>query len=128
MATTIRQQQVARLLQQALGTIFLREGPKLLGRVMVTVTEVRINTNLSLAKVYLSFMLHDNPAAVLQNIEQRKKELRKLLGDQIGKKLRRVPYLQFYIDDSAEKARHINRLLNTIDLLPGAETPSKEIQ
>ena len=51
MATTIRQQQVAWLLQQALGTIFLREGPKLLGRVMVTVTEVRINTNLSLAKV-----------------------------------------------------------------------------
>lgn len=128
MATTIRQQQVASLLQQALGTIFLRRGPMLLGSAMVTVTEVQINNNLSLAKVYLSFMLHDNPAAVLKNIEQRKRELRKLLGDQIGKKLRKVPYLQFHIDDSAEKARHINRLLNTLDLPPDVAAPSKAMQ
>ncbi|MEM7382876.1 MAG: 30S ribosome-binding factor RbfA [Bacteroidota bacterium] len=128
MATTIRQQQVASLLQQALGTIFLRRGSMLLGPAMVTVTEVQINSNLSLAKVYLSFMLHDNPAAVLKNIEQRKRELRKLLGDQIGKKLRKVPYLQFHIDDSAEKAKHINRLLNTLDLPPDVAAPSKVMQ
>ena len=128
MATMIRQQKVASLLQQALGTIFLRGGHNLLGPVMVTVTEVHVSSNLVLAKVYLSFMLHDNPAAMLQNIEQRKKELRKLLGDQIGKKLRRVPHLQFRIDDSAEKARHINQLLNTLDLPPDVALPSEEMK
>lgn len=111
------------MIQQALGEIFLRESPRLLGQVMVTVTEVRINDNLGLAQVYLSFMLHENPAAVLKSIEQRKKELRGLLGHRIGKKLRRVPDLQFYIDDSVEQARQINRLLNALDLPPDTATP-----
>lgn len=128
MATMIRQQKVASLLQQALGTIFLREGHNLLGPVMITVTEVHVTSNLGLAKVYLSFMLHDNPAAMLQNIEQRKKELRKLLGDQIGKKLRKVPDLQFHIDDSAENARHINQLLDTLDLPSDVALPSEEMK
>ena len=128
MATMIRQQKVASLLQQALGTIFLREGHNLLGSVMITVTEVHVTSNLGLAKVYLSFMLHDNPAAMLQNIEQRKKELRKLLGDQIGKKLRKVPDLQFHIDDSAENARHINQLLDTLDLPSDVALPSEEMK
>ena len=127
MATIIRQQKVASLLQQALGTIFLRGGHNLLGPVMVTVTEVHVTSNLGLAKVYLSFMLHDNPAAMLQNIEQRKKELRKLLGDQVGKKLRKVPDLQFHIDDSAQNARHINQLLDTLDLPPEVALPSEEM-
>lgn len=123
MATAVRKQQVASMLQQALGEIFLHEGPRLLEHVMVTVTEVRINDNLGLAQVYLSFMLHDNPAAVLKSIEQRKKKFRGLLGHRIGKKLRRVPDLQFYIDNSVEQARQINRLLDALDLPPDTATP-----
>ena len=66
MATAVRKQQIASMIQQALGEIFLREGPRLLGQVMVTVTEVHINDNLGLAQVYLSFMLHKNLFMVSQ--------------------------------------------------------------
>lgn len=115
MATPIRKQQIASIVRQALCDIFLQEASRILGRVMVTVTAVRIDDNLGLAQVYLSF-LHDNKAEMIQRITQRKKEIRGMLGERIGKKLRRVPELQFYMDNSAEYAMKINRLLNGLDL------------
>ena len=121
MANPVRNRQVASMIQQALGEIFLQEGPRLFGRVMITVTAVRLSDNLGLAKVYLSFMLHENKATMLRSIEQRKRELRGLLGSRVGKKLRRVPDLQFYLDDSAEQAIQIDRLLNELDLPPDTE-------
>ncbi|MEM7055479.1 MAG: 30S ribosome-binding factor RbfA [Bacteroidota bacterium] len=116
MAKSIRNRQVANMIQQALGEIFLRETPRLFGRVMITVTAVRISDNLGLAKVYLSFMLHESKAAILESIEQRKGEIRGLLGSRVGKKLRRVPDLQFYIDDSVAEAMQISQLLDELAL------------
>lgn len=116
MAESVRNRQVASMIQKALGEIFLQETPRLFGRVMITVTAVHISDNLGLAKVFLSFMLNEHKASILESIEQRKGEIRKLLGIRVGKKLRRVPDLQFYIDNSVAEAMRISRLLDELDI------------
>jgi ribosome-binding factor A len=116
MAQPIRTQKIARLLQKVLGEIFVQETSGLLGNMMVTVTEVRMSPDLGLAKIYLSFLLDKDGASMLAKVEQQKGVFRKLLGDRVGNKLRKVPELRFYTDDSAAHAATIHQLLDGLDI------------
>ncbi len=114
MAQPVKTQKIARLLQKTLGEIFVQETSNLLGNIIVTVTEVRMNPDLGLAKVYLSFILNTNGVDMLAKVEQRKGELRKILGNRVGHKLRRVPELRFYTDDSVAHAAKMHQLLDEL--------------
>jgi ribosome-binding factor A len=116
MAQPIRTQKIARLLQKALGEILVQETSGLLDNMMVTVTEVRMSPDLGLAKVYLSFILDEDGASVLAKIEQHKGVFRKLLGDRVGNKMRKVPDLRFYTDDSVAHAAKMHQLLDGLDI------------
>ncbi|XWN34790.1 MAG: 30S ribosome-binding factor RbfA [Roseivirga sp.] len=119
MSESIRTQKIARMLQKALGEIFLQEASRLFGNVLITVTEVRVSPDLSLAKVYLSFTLNEDKADLLANIARRKGAIRKELAHRVGKKIRRVPELDFYTDHSVEHAARMNQLLAELDLPEG---------
>jgi ribosome-binding factor A len=116
MAQPIKVQKVARLLQKALGEIIAQESSELLDGVMVTVTEVRMSPDLGLASVYLSFILDEDRAGMLAKIEQHKGVFRKLLGNRVGNKLRKVPDLKFYVDDSVAHAAKMHQLLDGLDI------------
>lgn len=122
MADSIRTQKVARLLQRALADIFTQEAVSLLGNMMVTVTEVRLSPDLGLAKVYLSFLLNEDQTQGIAQIEKHRGLLRKLLGNQVANKLRKVPELRFYLDDSVTHAAKINQLLNELDIPEDADS------
>jgi ribosome-binding factor A len=126
MANPIRRQQVASLIQQALGEIFIQETSRLFGRVMISVITVQLASNLSFAKVYLSFMLTDDKKALLKSISKHKNEIRWLLGKRLGSKLRIIPDIQFYMDNSIEQSIHMERLMNSLDLTASTdETPTE---
>ena len=115
MAASIRTQRVARLLQKTLGDILLQEAPRLLKSAMVTVTEVTISADLGVAKVYLSMVLPDEQTDVLDRVTQQQGLIRKLLGQRLGNKLRKIPALRFYPDDSVAHAAKINQILEEIN-------------
>ncbi len=114
MAASIRTQKIARLLQKALAAIFLQKTDRLLDNMMVTVTEVCVSPDLGVAKVYLSFVLNKDRADIMAKVEQQKGALRKLLGSRIGNKLRKVPELRFYTDESVAHATKIHQLLEEL--------------
>mmetsp|Transcript_10268 Transcript_10268/g.23714 ORF Transcript_10268/g.23714 Transcript_10268/m.23714 type:complete len:123 (+) Transcript_10268:1767-2135(+) len=116
MVQPIKNQKVARLLQKTLGEIFVQEAPRLLDNMVVTVTEVGISPDLELAKVYLSFILEKDKTSILAKVVQQEGTFRKMLGNRVGKKLRKVPALQFYIDDTAAHAIRMHRLLDTLSI------------
>ncbi len=116
MAQFASMKKIARLLQKELGEIFIQKASQLLDNTMVIVTEVSMSPDLGLAKVYLSFILDQNRVAMLEKIEQKKSIIRKFLGNRIGSKLRKVPELRFYLDDSAEQAVKIQQLLDELDI------------
>lgn len=116
MQQSIGIQKIARLLQKVLGEIFVQESSRLFDNMIITVTEVRVSPDLELAKIYLSFLLTKDSRGLLKKIEQHKGVLRKRLGNRLRSKLRKVPELRFYKDDSAAYAADINQLIDGLGI------------
>ena len=108
---TTRQKKVSKLIQKELSIIFQKEIHQFLGNILVTVTGVRVSPDLSVAKAYLSIFPVEKPKEALNILNENKKVFRKLLGNSCRHQLRIVPELIFYLDDSAEYAEEIDRLL-----------------
>lgn len=81
------------------------------GGAMVTVSEVRISPDLSVAKVYVSIFPSAKQQEVMKMLEEEKRHLRGELGRQVAKQLRIVPELDFYLDTTLDYAEHIDELL-----------------
>ena len=113
---TTRQLKVSKLLQRELGDIFQKDIKSLFGKTFITVTQVRISPDLATAKVYLSFMQVDDSDKALEMIEMRNKDVRRMLSGRIGQRMRIVPELVFYLDDSAAYASRIDQILSGLDI------------
>ena len=108
---TTRQLKVARELQRALAEIIRSKGMAAFDGAMVTVSEVRISPDLSVAKVYDSIFPSAKAESVMQILQENVKAYRGELGRIVAKQLRIVPELVFYLDTSLDYAQHIDDLL-----------------
>lgn len=121
MAASTRQQKFSRLIQKELGEIFQKDMSNAFGKSFITITDVEMSPDLGLAKVYLSLMLSENPKETLENIRLRKSEIRKHLGNRIGKQVRIIPELVFYLDETLDQASRIDSILSKLDIPPADE-------
>jgi ribosome-binding factor A len=108
---SVRQQKVSKLLQKELAEIFRSQSRALFGGAFITVTQVRVSPDLGSAKVYISIMATKDRNAIFKLINEQNHIIRKKLGAIVGKQLRVVPELHFYIDDSLDYAMKIEELL-----------------
>ncbi|MBL7850502.1 MAG: 30S ribosome-binding factor RbfA [Cyclobacteriaceae bacterium] len=122
MTGTVRQQKFGRLIQKELSDIFQRDQRGVLGNTFITIVEVRMSPDLSLAKVYISMMLAKDKKAILEKLDQHKKEIRKALGDRIRNQARIIPELAFLIDEVEEKAQRMDDLLKSLHIPPASST------
>ena len=107
---TTRQQKIARLLQKDLSDIFLRYAHKFRG-VLISVSEVRVSSDLSIAHIYLSIFPSQQQAEVMEQIESDKRQIRGEMGNLERHQLRIIPELSFHIDETLDKMSHIEELL-----------------
>lgn len=105
-----RQQKINRLIQKELSDIFLTETKKIQGT-LISVTNIRVTPDLSIAYAYLSIFPSEKGEELLQNISDNAKAIRFELGKRVGKQLRIIPELKFFIDDSLDYIDNIDRLL-----------------
>jgi len=105
-----KQNKVARLLQKELGDIFQKRSKQDFEDKMITVTVVRISPDL-VAKVYLSIFPSKNNDDTLALIRHHANEIRYDLGNRIRNQVRKIPELNFFIDDSLDYIENIDRLL-----------------
>ncbi|TCK83018.1 ribosome-binding factor A [Albibacterium bauzanense] len=110
-----RQQRFAGIIQQDLAEIFLREGNTWLPGVMITVTRVRITSDLGIARVYLSFLPVKDPQEALEKIRNHGNEVRYKLGTRIRNQTKSIPVLEFYVDDSNDYMEHMDKLFEGIN-------------
>jgi len=122
-----RQQKFSRMLQKDLGEIFQQDIKGQFGNAFITVTQVRMSPDLAIAKVYLSLMMVEDKEGFMDGLIQKKSHIRKLLGNRIGKKVRIVPDLHFYIDDSADYADNIENILKNLDIPPEEENENPDL-
>jgi ribosome-binding factor A len=108
-----RQQKIARLIQKDLSEIFRRMSRDHWQGDMITVTKVTVTPDLALSKVYLSLFGKTEKQALLEQIQEHKKEIRLQLGNRIHNQVRVIPELSFFIDDSLDYIENIENLLKT---------------
>jgi ribosome-binding factor A len=125
MAGTTRQQKFSRLIQKELGEIFQRDKKGILDNAFITVADVKVSPDLGVAKVFLSMMLAKDKQKTLENINQRKGEIRKALGDKIRKQVRVIPELIFILDDLEESAQRMEDLLKNLQIPPSGKNETK---
>lgn len=121
----LRTAKVARLIQKELGELFREETQKTRG-VMVSVTEVRLTPDLSIARVFLSIFPDANAEELIQAIRERTGVVRYDLGKRLKAQLRRIPDLVFHLDTSIEYARRIDQLLDENPVGPADEVSADQ--
>jgi ribosome-binding factor A len=118
MAGTTRQHKFSRLIQKELSEVFQRDKRGILENTMVTIQDVKVSPDLSVASIYISMMLVKDKQKVLDKLNAGKKEIRKALGERIGKQVRIIPEIIFYIDEVEENARRLDDLIRNLNIPP----------
>ncbi len=110
---SIRQEKVANLIKQELSIIFQQQSSMRFDGYFITVTLVRMSPDLGVAKVFVSFMAVKDLEVALRKVKKEATWIRKTLAGVIGKQVRRIPELQFYIDDSLDYYDEVEKALNS---------------
>ena len=110
-APSTRQLKVAREIQKDMAEILRSKGMAAFQGAMVTVSEVRVSPDLAVAKVYVSIFPSDKGEAVMDILQENVRTYRGELGHRVGRQLRIVPELAFYLDSTLDYAEHIDQLL-----------------
>ena len=106
-----RQLKVAKEIQKVMAEIIRSKGMAAFGGALVSVSGVKVSPDLSVAKIYVSVFPSDKAEAVMGALEENGKSLRGELGGKMGKQLRIVPEIIFYLDSSLDYVEHIEKLL-----------------
>ena len=107
---TTRQHKIARLIQKDMSDILLRYARTLHG-VLISVSEVRVSPDLSIAHIYLSVFPQDKVAETMQSIEENSSHFRGELGTLERHQLRVIPEICFHLDETLDRMERIDQLL-----------------
>lgn len=112
---TVRQKQVAELIRRNFGIVLQAEGAYIYGsEVFVTVTEVHLTPDFGLAKIYLSVYNTENKQAAILQLDEHKSRLKQLLGHRLRKQMRRIPDIDFYLDDTLDEMYRLSQLFDKL--------------
>ena len=106
---TLKAEKVAGIIQKEVSEIiqFELKDPKI---GFITITDVIVTNDLSIAKIYVSFLGQKaREEAGMKALERSKGFIRTNLAKRMT--LRKVPELQFKIDDSLERGNKIEKIL-----------------
>ena len=106
-----RQLKVAREIQREMAEILRRKGMATFDGALVSVSGVKISSDLSVAKIYVSIFPSEKGGKVMDSLKENARSLRGELGHAMGKQLRIVPEIIFYLDSSLDYVAHIEELL-----------------
>jgi len=111
MASEKRQHRVAEQIRKDLGKILMSEHGDLFSQ--MTFSEVRLSTDLSHARIFVSIRSTDiDRDILLKELKHRNKSIRRSLASRL--RIRAVPQLRFLLDESLDRVETVNRLLGQL--------------
>ena len=113
---------MGRQIQKDLGDIFLRYGRDYFGNSMVTITEIEVTPDLAIASVHLSVFPNKDTDQFFESLESKKSEIRRRLGNQMSKRARIIPDLNFYHDETSEHASQMDKLIDDLNIPPADDS------
>ncbi len=117
---TNRQKKIGTLIQHDLADVIqkeLREAGQT--HIIVSVSKVRVTSDLSLAKAYLSIFPKDKANETMEALQHHRTQLKHIIAQRTKHQLRKMPELVLYVDDSLEYIHGIE------EAIKGNEDPIK---
>ena len=119
---SIRTERLESLIQKDLGPIF----QEYQNDTIITITNVRITPDLSIAKIYLSiFAPGRDIKAIYEYLNEHNTSIRTKLAHLIRHQVRKIPELHFYLDDTSE---YVNRLEQLFDKIHKKDDDKDQMQ
>ncbi|MFC4095764.1 30S ribosome-binding factor RbfA [Euzebyella saccharophila] len=113
---TQRQKKIAGVIQEDMVDILQRAAKDGgLQGTLISVTKVKVTTDLSIAKVYISIFPNKQATELMEGIKSNQPLIKHELAQRTRNQLRRVPELLFYLDDSIEYMDNIEKSLKGKD-------------
>ena len=111
MTESNRQRKVAQIIQEDFAELFRRQAAESKQSFLVTVSDVKVTADLGIAKIYLSIFPAEFRKNIMKEIEENKSQYRNFIGQKMGKQVRIIPELNFYLDSSLDDVEKIEREL-----------------
>jgi len=113
---TKRQKQVGEIVRRNIGIVLQQEGSYIYGAsTLVTVTAVKMSPDFNLAKIYLSVYNRENKDAVIAELDANIRRLRQSLAHRIKRHVRRIPEIQFYMDETLDEMYRLSSLFKNLE-------------
>ena len=109
-----RQLKIASVIQEAFTDILSREGKSLYGKAFVTLTKVKVTSDLSLARFYISIYNSVAPEAIIAKFEEHESDLKRKLAERLRLQLRIMPEIEFFRDETLDYAFRIEEVFKKI--------------
>ncbi|HIB37271.1 30S ribosome-binding factor RbfA [Mesonia sp.] len=110
MEETNRQKKIGGVLQRDLADVIQQELKRNnVTGIIVSVSKVKVTTDLSIAKAYVSIFPAKDAQGLLNELKAIKSKLKHELAQRTKNQLRKMPELNFYLDDSLEYIESIEK-------------------
>ena len=106
-----RQHKIARLIQKDMSDILLRYARTLHGT-LISVSEVRVSPDLSIAHIYLSIFPQNKVTETMTLVTENTHRFRGELGTLERHQLRIIPEIIFHLDETIDRMERIDELLH----------------
>lgn len=115
---TNRQKKIAGIIQADITEIIQNAVRYSHKGVIVSVTDVKVTSDLMEAKIYVSVFPAKHEEDLFKEIQQHNHLIRHQLAGRIKNQMRRVPELTFLVDDSLDKIEGIEKALKGDEINP----------
>lgn len=110
-----RQLQVAEAIKRHFSVVLQREGYLIYGSgPLVTVTGVNVSPDMGQARIYLSIYNVASKENVVEAIAHHGSKLRQSLAARVRKHMRRVPYLEFHLDELLDEMEKVDNIFDRL--------------
>lgn len=110
-----RQRQVAEIIKRNFSFVLQQEGPYVYGaKPLVTVTDVKVTPDMSMAKIYLSIWNTENKQEVLLMMEEEQARLKQAMANRVKRHLRRLPDMSYYEDETLDEMYKVDSMFNRL--------------
>ena len=109
---TTRQNKIAKQIQKDIAEIVQGQSHEIAPGKMLTVTNVRVTADLSIARIYISVFPSDKGGDYISLLNTHVGFYRNALGKKLRHQVKKIPELNFFLDDSLDYIDNIDKLLN----------------
>ena len=113
---TKRQAQVAELIKRNFSLVLQQDGINIYGNeVLVTVTNVKMSPDLSLARIYISVFGTENKQEPILLLREELVRLRQALAHRVRKLMKSVPEITLFLDDTIDEMYRIDGMMQRLE-------------